>query len=377
MARHRKVIGHGLILIVLASIPSVANAQGPPTQTFKSKKFGLSIEAPKPWKVDEQHPSSWEFAFLIPQPGQEEVSLVSCRVWIAESNLEACRAALVAEERELDRIDPARKIDARIVVNRQGRRLDVLRQFLKDGAVDGRQRHVSMIANRQRYELSLWAVDEKRWAELNAAFDAMLDTLKFTPPDTGAVLVDQARNRWVYNDHHVAIDMPTGWAPVLNPVEGDHLWATGPADGAVWPNNYLKVSRTRGNLDVHKLARTRRDELEYGSDPPHKVLKCAVVKQGQTDALESVFAIFSTTTFERKFHVDGFNYEVSFTIETRRVAELSPVIRKCLDSFNRMSAPSIAPTTRAAKLTVPPKTSFSSTQNDARASFARKSAYRP
>ena len=64
-----------------------------------------------------------------------------------------------------------------------------------------------------------------------------------------------------------------------------------------------------------------------------KVLKCGLVKQGKTDALESIFNAFSDTVLERQFHVERFNYEVSFRIESRRFNDLSPVIRKCLDSF--------------------------------------------
>jgi hypothetical protein len=258
---------------------------------------------------------------------------VSCRIWIAEENLEAERAAIEASDRDVKGISLPRKIDVRIVDTPQGRRLDVLRRYLEDGRVVGHQRDVSFIANRQRYEFSLWAVDEKQWPQYDAAFKAMLDSVKFIPPDTGAVVVDKARNRWINRHNQVAIDLPEGWAPVLNPIEGDQFWATGPAHGAVWPHNYLKVSRTPGKLDLAKLAKSRPDELQNHTEPPHKVLKCGLVKQGKTDALESIFSIFSVTVFERQFHVEGFNYEVSFTIESRRFHDLSPVIRKCLDSF--------------------------------------------
>jgi hypothetical protein len=220
------------------------------------------------------------------------VSFVSCRVWIAEENLEAERAALEASERDLKGIAFPHKIDVRIVETPGGRRLDVLREHLEDGRVCGRERDVSFIANRQRYEFSLATVDEKRLPEYDAAFKAMLDSVKFTPPDTGAVLVDQARNRWLNRHNQVAIDLPEGWAPVLNPVEGDQFWATGPAHGAVWPHNYLKVSRRRGKLDLAKLAKSRSDELQNHTVPPHKVLKCGLVKQGKSDALESIFSIF-------------------------------------------------------------------------------------
>jgi WD40 repeat protein len=339
MSRHSKAVRLGLVWIAALSTLSVADAQGPPTRTFESRKYGVTVEVPKLWRVDEQHTGAWEFAFLIPQPGRDEVSLVSCRVWIAEENLEAARAALEADERDNNGIGGPRKIDIRIVDTPHGRRLDVLREDLEDGRVVGHQRNVSLIANRQRYEFSLWAVDEKQWPQYDAAFKAILDSVKFTPPDTGAFLVDKARNRWLNHHNHVAIDLPEGWAPVLNPVEGDQFWATGPAHGAVWPHNYLKVSRRPGKLDIAKLAESRPDELQNHTVPPQKILKCGLVKQGKTDALESIFSRFSETAFERQFHIDGFNYEVSFTIESRRFNDLSPVIRECLDSFQVIPQP--------------------------------------
>lgn len=339
MPRRAYAVRPGLFLIAAVPILSVANAQGPSTRTFEDRKHGVTLEVPKSWNVErELYP--YAFAFLIPQPGLEGVNLVSCRVWIAEKNLEAERASLEENEREIKDIGAPRRIDVRIIDSPGGKRLDVLTEFLKDdGRVSSRERDVSLIANRQRYEFSLATLDLKRWPEYDAAFKAMIDSVKFTPPNTGAVVVDKARNRWLNQHNHAAIDLPEGWAPVLNPGEGDQFWATGPAHGAVWPHNFLKLSRKAGKLDLDELAKARPDELENHTIPPHKVLKCELVKQGKIDALESIFSIFSVTTFERQFHVDGFNYEVSFTIESRRVDDLSPVIRKCLDSFQMIPQP--------------------------------------
>ncbi len=347
--RDSNAVRLGLFWIAALPILSVANAQGPSTRTFEARKYGVSLEVPKSWKATERDTFPFAFIFLIPQPGREEVNIeernigVTCRVWIAEENLEAERAALEDNERALKGIAFPHKIDVRLVESPQGRRLDVLTESLEDGRVCGREREVSFIANRQRYDFSLATGDEKRWPEYDAAFKAMLDSVKFTPPDTGAVLVDKARNRWLNHHNHVAIDLPDGWAPVLNPNEGDQFWATGPAHAAVWPHNFLKVSRRPGKLDLAKLAKSRPDELRHSLDaehpdrPPHKVLKCELVKQGKFDALEIIFVRFSDTVYERQFHVDGFNFEVSFTIESRRFNDLSPVIRKCLDSFQVVS----------------------------------------
>ena len=62
--------------------------------------------------------------------------------------------------------------------------------------------------------------------------------------DVGADLVDEERNRWLVREHKIAIDLPEGWRPVINPYpshpaeEEPLLFATGPAHGA-WPRNFL------------------------------------------------------------------------------------------------------------------------------------------
>jgi hypothetical protein len=359
MSRHRKVVRLGLFGLAVLPILSVAYAQGTPMRTFRSRECGVVLDVPKSWLVDDKDIYPFAFALLMPQPGQAEVSrancagLVTCRIWIADESLEAVRAAFEDDERRTRDIRGPQRVDFRIVESPQGRRLEVAREFLEDGRVRARDRDVSFIANRQRYEIGLGMadqkVDPKQWPKYDAAFSAMLDSVKFTPPDAGADLVDKARNRWVHRHNHVgaidtvcphvAIDLPEGWAPVLNPVEGDQFWATGPAHGAVWPHNYLKVSRTPGKFDLHELAKSRPDELERSLDAyqpnyhPCKVLKCELVKQGKTDALEIIYRRYSDTVYERQFHIKGSNYEVSFTIESKRAADLSPVIRKCLDGL--------------------------------------------
>ena len=219
MSRNPKVVRLAPFWIAVLPILSSANAQAPSTRTFEASKYGVSVEVPKSWNVDARDTFPYAFAFLIPQPGREEVNIeevniiVTCRIWIADENLEAERAALEDNERALKGIAFPHKIDVRIVDTPQGRRLDVLTESLEDGRVCGREREVSLIANRQRYAFSLATNDEKRWPEYDAAFKAMLDSVKFTPPDTGTVLVDKARNRWLNHHNHVAIDLPEGGLP--------------------------------------------------------------------------------------------------------------------------------------------------------------------
>jgi hypothetical protein len=84
------------------------------------------------------------------------------------------------------------------------------------------------------------------------------------------------------------------------------------------------------------MERTFPDGLRE-AEPNCEVLSCKVIKQGKTDALETVVRTkrgpFSMTVLERRFRGERFDYEVKFTVESKRFDELAPALRKSLDSF--------------------------------------------
>jgi hypothetical protein len=70
------------------------------------------------------------------------------------------------------------------------------------------------------------------------------------------------------------------------------------------------------------------------------VITCRVIKQGELDALETVVRTrqgpFSMTVLERRFRGGRFDYEVKYTVESKRFDELAPALRKSLDSFGEV-----------------------------------------
>ena len=45
---------------------------------------------------------------------------------------------------------------------------------------------------------------------------------------------------------------------------------------------------------------------------------------------------FSMTVIERRFRGDRFDYEVKYTVETKRFDQLAPKLRESLESFREM-----------------------------------------
>src|SRR5262249_43626612 len=118
----------------------------------------------------------------------------------------------------------------------------------------------------------------------------------------------------------------------------------GPAHG-IWSDNVLVLAQAHRPLDVHELARLVPDQLRQ-VEPNCEVLSCEVVKQGPREVLETVVRTrrgpFSMTVIERRFRGDRFDYEVKYTVESKRFDELVPELRKSLDSFSELPGPTPA-----------------------------------
>ena len=74
-----------------------------------------------------------------------------------------------------------------------------------------------------------------------------------------------------------------------------------------------------------------------------------MVPQGQAQALETVVRTrrgpFSMTVLERRFRGGRFDYELKYTVESKRFDELAPALRKSLDGFGEVpgDVPSAGP----------------------------------
>ena len=71
-----------------------------------------------------------------------------------------------------------------------------------------------------------------------------------------------------------------------------------------------------------------------------EIISCKVIAQGKQKALETVVRTdrgpFSMTVIERRFRGDRFDYEVKYTVETKRFEQLTPKLRESLESFREM-----------------------------------------
>jgi hypothetical protein len=196
---------------------------------------------------------------------------------------------------------------------------------------------VRLLANRQMYTFTL-NVEDATYAGVRPLFDAMVDSAELSPPNTGSDLLARDANRWVQREFKFALDLPAGWQPALAPSEVALFFANGPAHG-IWSDNVLVLAQAHRGLDLKAEAREYPDRLRH-EEPNCEVLSCAVVKQGPLEALETVVRTrrgpFSMTVLERKFRGGRFDYEVKYTVESKRFDALAPLLRKSLDSFDEV-----------------------------------------
>ena len=164
------------------------------------------------------------------------------------------------------------------------------------------------------------------------------------------ICLNKTSNRWVQREYKFALDLPEGWSPVLAPSEVALLFADGPAHG-VWSDNLLVLAHPRGKTDWNEQAKELPGLLKQ-EDPNCEILSCQVISQGRTSVLETVVRTrrgpFSMTVIERRFRGSRFDYEVKYTLESKRFDAMAPVLRKSLDSFRELPGPAPGGTGKAA-----------------------------
>ncbi len=149
-------------------------------------------------------------------------------------------------------------------------------------------------------------------------------------------MLAKASNRWIQREYKFAIDLPEGWGPALAPSEVALLFANGPAHG-VWSDNLLVLAHPHQKVDLEELAKQIPEQLRR-EDPRCELVSCKVVPQGKTPALETIVRTnrgpFSMTVIERRFRGGRFDYEVKYTVESKRFDELVPKFRRSFESFS-------------------------------------------
>ena len=305
------------------------------TAKFDAPKFGLSVDLPRDWRIAEREKDERIFVALIPQADADRPGVAACELAPAPESLEEYRT----------RIDGnAKRAGARggkLLRNEVLRdptngdeRLETEREFRPMPGTAWRELNIRVIRNRQLYNFVLNA-DEATYPRVLTRFTTAVAAAVFSAPNTGADLIEAAANRWAQREFKFAIDLPKDWKPALAPNEIALFYANGPAHG-IWSDNVLVIAQVPRPLDLAAVKQSLPDALRR-EEPNCEVLSCTIVKQGNTEALETVVRTkrgpFSMTVLERRFKGERFDYEVKYTVESKRYDDLAPVLRKSLDGF--------------------------------------------
>lgn len=332
-------------LALLLALPADEPAAGRP---FEAPKFGIRTAIPADWPIAVREEEDRVFVAVIPQADPDRPGVAACELGLAPENLDEYRTRIDGNARRGGRAGGTLVRNEVVKTPQGGERLETLWEFRPRLGGLWREYSVRVVAHRQMYTFTL-NVDEATYEPALPRFEALIAATAFEPPNTGADrLADPKladRNRWVQREFKFALDLPGGWTPVLAPSEVALFYANGPARG-VWSDNVLVLAFPhRDQPDLEVLAQDFPDQLRR-EEPNCEVLSCRVVPQGKLQALETVVRTqrgpFSMTVLERRFRGDRFDYEVKYTLESKRFDELAPALRKSLDSFEEVPGPAPA-----------------------------------
>ncbi len=329
-----------LVAVLLVPVHSLGSSKGPArTELFSAPKYGLKTQIPADWRLAIREKDDRIFVAVITQDDPGRPGIAACELGLAPESLEDYRTRIDSSSRQHGR--PSGKLASnRLIKDSQGERLETVWEFHPDSGGFWHEVTVRIIAHRQLYSFML-NVEDGRYAGARPAFDALVAATSFSPPNTGADLLTRSSNRWVQREYKFAIDLPAGWSPSLAPSGVALLFANGPAHG-VWSDNLLVLAHPRGKTDLKDLAREY-PELLKREDPTCELISCKIIDQGKSEALETVVKTrrgpFSMTVIERRFSGSRFDYEVKYTLESKRFDSLAPALRKSLDSFKELPGP--------------------------------------
>jgi hypothetical protein len=303
------------------------------TDPFSAPRYGVATRIPRAWPIAVHEEADRVFVAIIPQRDFDRPGVAACELSLAPESLEDYRTRIDSTARRNGR--PGGKLASNQVINDgRGQRLETIWEFHPDEGGFWREVSIRVIAHRQLYTFVL-NVEDSIYARVRPAFDALIAATRFAAPNTGVDLFSKSVNRWIQREYKFAIDLPAGWMPALAPSEVALLFANGPPHG-VWSDNLLVLAHPHRGADLRELARELPETLKR-EDPGCEVLSCKVVSQDKLEALETVVRTrrgpFSMTVIERRFRGGRFDYEVKFTLESKRYDELAPAFRKSFDSF--------------------------------------------
>ncbi len=324
-----------LLLPLVLAAPDAAQPPASTSETvsFEAPKFGVKVTIPKDWPVPIREEEDRIFVAMIRQKDPERPGVVACELGLAPENLDEYRTRIEGNAKRGGRAG-GKLMRNEVVKGPKGNRLETTWEFRPPSGVLWHELIVRVIAHRQMYTFTL-NVDEESYPRVRPMFDALVNSAELTPPNTGADLLTKASNRWVQREFKFALDLPQDWQPVLAPAEVALFFANAPASG-IWSDNVLVLAQPHRPLDLKGMAQELPDQLRK-VEPNCEVLSCEVIKQGEREALETVVRTqrgpFSMTVLERRFRGGRFDYEVKYTVESKRFDTLAPALRKSLDSF--------------------------------------------
>jgi hypothetical protein len=306
---------------------------------FEAPKYGVKASIPKDWPLAVREDEDRVFVALIAQADPDRPGVAVCELGVAPENLDEYRTRIDGTARSGGR-PGGTLVRNEVVKEPKGDRLVSLWEFHPNLGGLWRELSVRRIAHRQLYTFTL-NVDEATYGKARPAFEALIDSVILSPPNTGADLLSPPANRWVQREFKFALDLPAGWQPVLAPSGVALFFANAPAQG-IWADNVLVLAQPHRPLDLTELQRDLPAQLR-NEEPNCEILSCQVVKQGEREALETVVRTqrgpFSMTVLERRFRGGRFDYEVKYTVESKRFDALAPALRKSLDSFGEVPGP--------------------------------------
>jgi hypothetical protein len=320
-----------------------------PTEPFDAPKYGVATRIPKVWPVAVREEEDRIFVAIIPQKDLDRPGVAACELALAPETLDDYRTRIDTTAKRNGR--PNGKLATnRVIKDARGERLETIWEFHPEQGGFWREVSVRTIANRQLYTFVL-NVEESVYARVRPAFDALVAATHFSPPNTGADLLAKSSNQWIQREYKFALDLPEGWAPVLAPSEVALLFANGPPHG-VWSDNLLVVAYPHKGLDLRELVKQLPEELRR-EDPDCEVISCKVVAVEKALALETVVRTnrgpFSMTVIERRFRGGRLDYEVKYTVESKRFDQLAPKFQESFKSFREL--PGEVPTSGIRKAT--------------------------
>ncbi len=335
-----------LFLALLAADPEKAADTPTTPERFEAPKYGLTVSVPRAWPIAVRETADRVFVAVIPQADPDRPGVVACELGLAPESLDEYRTRIDGNARRGGR-PGATLARNEVVKGPKGEpRLESLWEFRPKLGGVWRELSVRRIAHRQMYTFILNA-DEATYPAARPAFDALIASAEFSPPNTGADRLAAGSNRWLQREFRFAIDLPDGWRPALAPSEVALLYANGPPKG-IWSDNLLVLAQPHRPVDYAALARDLPGQLR-NEEPNCEVLSCKVVKHGERATLETVVRTrrgpFSMTVLEHRFRGSRFDYEVKFTVESDRFEAIEPKLRKSLDSFEEVpgNVPSAVP----------------------------------